>query len=270
MKYNKGFTLIELLVVIAVIGLLASVVLVNLQSSRGKAQIAAAQQFDSQLQSTLGAYAVGIWRFEESSGPALDESGNKNNAMFQGNAARAANAVLGGTAITLDGTGDYVSVASPSGIATGNLVTVTAWVNPSASQVDSTYNGIVSWGARSCTGTSFLLSLQNNGRPSMATWCNDFVPSTGPVVKWNQWNFIAVVLNGQSVTIYVNGTSVAGTLASLPNVQNGVLNIGCTDNPGRCLNGQIDNVRIYNSSLTVSQIQKLYTEGVLRHHLTQN
>ena len=48
---NKGFTLIELLVVVAIVGLLASVVLSSLQSSRAKGADAAIASSLKQLQS---------------------------------------------------------------------------------------------------------------------------------------------------------------------------------------------------------------------------
>lgn len=53
---SQGFTLIELLVVIAIIGLLASVVLVNLNRSRMKARDARRQADLKQVQTALAMY----------------------------------------------------------------------------------------------------------------------------------------------------------------------------------------------------------------------
>lgn len=56
MKKNNGFTLIELLVVIAIIGVLASVVLVSLNSARTKARVARSLTDLKQLQTALELY----------------------------------------------------------------------------------------------------------------------------------------------------------------------------------------------------------------------
>ena len=52
-KYQRGFTLIELLVVIAIIGILASVVLASLNTSRGSARDAKRLSEAKQLQTAL-------------------------------------------------------------------------------------------------------------------------------------------------------------------------------------------------------------------------
>ncbi|GAI47506.1 unnamed protein product, partial [marine sediment metagenome] len=90
-KSNKGtgFTLIEVLVVVAIIGLLASIILVSLKEARERAKIAKSFNFAAQVHHALGAYAVGIWDFnenvdntcrpEEPYNDICDSSGNNNH-----------------------------------------------------------------------------------------------------------------------------------------------------------------------------------------------
>lgn len=153
---------------------------------------------------------------------------------------------------TFDGTGDYIN-RGITNLPTGSVMTAEAWIYPVA-YTTPTYNGIVSWGGRFCNGNAMVLSIQSNGRPSMATWCWDFVPGAGPTATLNQWNHIACVLNGTAVTLYMNGVPVSGVLGGIPTVDPNNLAIGSTDYPGRYFNGKIDEVRIYNRALSGAEI----------------
>ena len=56
LKKNKAFTLIELLVVIAIIGILAAVVLSNLNSARKKGTYAKYKQLSAQMRTAMALY----------------------------------------------------------------------------------------------------------------------------------------------------------------------------------------------------------------------
>lgn len=265
-----GFTLIELLVVIAVIGLLASVVLVSLKGQREQATIAAGKQFDSSLQSTLGAYAVGVWRFEESSGAmAIDESGSGSNGTLNGDTNRVANSVLGGTALNFDGNGDYVSFLAIIEAATSNnLQTFVGWVYN---------NGTSDWtifgSDANSTGKFHLAVRGNNTSVNFLESYHGGISNDGPTVASQAvrigWHHIAVVKTAaKKFDIYFDGVRIISQA-------NREATLASNFNLGRYWNtsyysGSIDDVRIYRSSLTVSQIQKLYAESSAGHHLVNN
>ena len=203
------------------------------------------------------------WHLDEGSdGAAYDSSKNTNTLTISGASWTAGQR---SQALYFDGS-DYATDPAPTmNLPSGNKMTVTAWIKPAPTQVDLSYNGIVSWGPRGCgtdTGKSLLLSLQSSGRPSMATWCNDYVPLSGPTATVNQWNFVAVSMDGAQVTLYLNNNQWGPyTLTSAPNVNSSSvypLNVGCTDAPGRYFNGTIDDVKIWNRALSPEEIQEEY------------
>lgn len=165
-------------------------------------------------------------------------------------------------AYSFNGTNQYFYTDNISGFPTGSVATVEAWVKPGSSQNDATYNGIVSFGPNPATcHNRFLLSMSNDRRITFANWCNDYTANTEQLPA-NQWSHVAVVLNGtgtNNLSIYYNGNLVARgttTAAGSTNMlDNGRLTIGCTDpGGGRYFNGQIDNVRIWNTARTQNEI----------------
>ena len=81
MKKDKAFTLIELLVVIAIVGLLSSIVLIGVNSARGKARIAKGLQFNKNIEHSLGDSMIARWCFDEGYGTVAAVSSGKVNSV---------------------------------------------------------------------------------------------------------------------------------------------------------------------------------------------
>ncbi len=274
MPKEKSFTIIELLVVIAIIGLMSSIVLVNIdlpgQKQRGK--IAKILEFSQSIQNALGAEAVGVWEFDNN---ALDTSGYSNNGTINGGATFTDNTpqkVVGTTAgkyaLSFDGVNDYVQVADSNSLDITSAITISAWVNltnvadnrqiVAKNNTGSGNNDPYAFAVSQTTGTI-------SGRVGSGTNSNSV---TGvKKVADGAWHFVVFSYDKNNLYLYVDGVldkTGAKTITPLTNTT--ALMIGSWNNTWSRFYGLIDEVRIYNQTLTIGQIQKHYAEGLAKYY----
>ena len=271
---NKAFTLIELLVVISIIGVLSSIVLVSFSGSRDRAKLATAQQFDAQVSHALGAYAVGIWRFEEGSGIDIyDESGFGNDGTFSGNPTPVfPDGVYSGTkALQFDGVNDYVNCGDGASLNFGTSTwTVEAWVNPSdinnvaAIAAKGIYSGANDWLLYFYSNQ--LRLCRDGDYTSCATDASDLL---------NTWHHVVVLRDdNDDGVIFIDGEEKERETdfwQGYTITNNKMVTIGARENgTSAFLNGAIDNVAIYNEALSSAQIQQHFAAGATAHGIAIN
>lgn len=157
-----------------------------------------------------------------------------------------------GQAIDLDGTDDYITL--PEGVADLENITVAAWVNWDGG---GNWQRIFDFG----NGTSQYLFLSpSNGsvmRFAIKNGGGEQTLSTSPLAV-GQWVHVAVTLNGNTGTLYVNGSQAAvnPAVSINPSDFNPAVNfIGDSQfSADPLFNGRIDDFRIYNYALTSTQV----------------
>ena len=268
---QKGFTLIELLVVIAIIGILVSIVLVNLSSSRRKARIASGQQFSQSINHALGAYAVGIWRFEDN---VYDTSGYGNNGAIHGSPSYVDTGISSiGKGLEFDGIGnnDYVEVPYNSLLDLEDM-TIEGWLKTS----DPSHEGNIVSKNEAGSGHGWNLEIWQNKIILQNGEGGSGVVRSDSKVPANTWFHFAVTVDysGGMVTVkhYRNGLPDGeGTVSTWGNVSK-PLYIGCA-NPSTLryeFMGVIGELKIYDRALEAGEIQKHYAEGLRKVKLAEN
>ena len=270
MKNFKGFTLIELLVVISIIGVLSSVIFVSFSGQRDKAKLAKAKQFSANINHALGAYAVGIWRFEEGSGTTLhDESGFNNNGTFSGNPAPVFpdGIYSGTTALEFDGVNDYVNCGNNSTLNVSEI-TIEAWVK----MYGTTGTNQMVLG-RSCFGShkDYRFFFTNSRRLRLDIGdgaISDITQTDASIIAYNEWYHVVGTWTPDRKKLYVNGKeekNQASTIASIGYIGSSRLYIGNYTCAANYFRGAIDNVAIYSEALSSAQIQQHFVAGAAAH-----
>ena len=154
-------------------------------------------------------------------------------------------------ALNLDGTNDIVTIADNNALDLTTNYTIEAWIKPTAF---SWLGGIVSkYHTNSSNG--YILRLNGSGDYSGVTF--DEMSTSNGVLSLNKWQHIAAVNNNGTRKIYINGVEqiITGTpLTAVANTDPVIIGQDFSASGSRFFNGSIDEVRIWNTARSTSEI----------------
>lgn len=197
--------------------------------------------------------------FNEGSGTsANDRSGNGHTGNISG--ATWTTSGKYGKALFFDGVNDVVVVNDTAMLDVTKALTIEAWVYPTV--VPSYWKAIV----QKQSDAYLLAAGSSTGAPSMGgtingACCTHAVAPTRLAV--NIWTHITGTYDGVVMRLYINGVQVASRPATGSlQVTTNPLRIGGNTYAGEFFQGRIDEVRIYNKTLTPQQIQTDMTQPI--------
>jgi hypothetical protein len=201
---------------------------------------------------------VGWWSFNEGSGTVVgDGSGDGNTGTING-----ATWIGGkyGNALSFDGTSSYVNIANSASLGLTTDFTISAWIKVTHDSIND--RPILSKRASVGVNVPFSFYIRNNQVRftfNDGSWHDKGSTLTFPQ---NVWVNLAVTLKDSKLHFFINGIDDGeqSYVVTLP-VSNTVLDIGQELALSQFFNGAIDEVRIYNRSLTQTEIQAEFNGG---------
>jgi hypothetical protein len=221
---------------------------VNVSSSDTLSNISTFIDWDNSL--------VSWWRMDDANETHVFDYMGRNNGTIHGDAKQTDDGVLG-KAFEFDGSGDYVDITNSDSINIQQNLTVSAWIN-----------------SRSTTATHFVFSKNEGGcynnaqigydlivletgsvRSRMCNGSITYLQVLGTLID-GEWYHITVVNNGTNFVSYLNGDVKSSSF--LIGTINNTYRFRLGYSGGSAFNGSIDDVMIFNRSLSAAEIAALY------------
>lgn len=196
---------------------------------------------------------------EETTGTLVqDFSGMGNNGTWNGNVTVNSTTGIYKNGLLLDYVNDYIDVGNKTSLNPTTAVSVGAWIFPNnrtvTMKIIDNYDGF----------DGFQLYLEANGFYSFRATNGDvgtLVQVQKDITYFNSWHYFVGIFNGSHTLLYIDGIQSGSQAAGISTI--GVTSqnttIGKTaQSATNFFNGTIDEVRIWNRSLSANEIQSHY------------
>ncbi len=191
---------------------------------------------------------VGLVAYYPFKGDATDESGNGYDGTVNGATLTADRFGNADSAYHFDGSSSYIDLGNM-----GGFKTVSMWVKQASRSEFDFYFG----------HNDFRLyaSSVENGRLSFGDGSGSLTSSVQMDSQAGQWVHVVAVSDGANSKVYFNGTNATVTGKTLAATSISDVNLGRWTGGTHYLNGDLDDIRIYDRVLSDQEIQSLYGES---------
>ena len=233
----------------------------------------AGMRMNASLDDPLSQSLRGYWKLDEGTGTSTtaDASGNANTLSMTGPPTWTTG-TIGPFAMDFSGSGQYLSIASPSSVldfAAGTNFTLTGWFNRDLFGADHT---ILSSKSAQTTSDGYIIWIDNNAGNDYLNFRADengsadaysLISTTN--LSATGWHHFAVSWNESApdAILYIDGAvagAASGTaFASMGDLSNAnPFSIGAETDGGNPFDGKLDDIRVYGYALSAGEVTKLY------------
>jgi len=167
------------------------------------------------------------------------------------------------SSLSLDGTDDHAEVIGSSEIQISNPLTISAWIYLTANASTNNLRTVISWGSAAIgQGRFFGLNGASNNL-EFGSYGGNTTSSTA--LALNTWYHVAATVTTGETKLYINGSLDTTGSNTLNSFTYGKTHVGelyySASTAARHFAGNIDELALFNSVLTASEILQIYNGG---------
>ena len=203
---------------------------------------------------------VAYWRLGEASGTAAsDETAAHPGTYVAGPTLGIAGAIAAdtNTAVTFNGSTQYVTVPDDNAFDFGDTFSLEAWVKWDGTAGTNSFIGKGSG--------NFDIKVLTSGAIKVSKGVTSDIVTSTTALTPNAWAHVIYTKSGTTSKLYINGVDRTGVVTDATMVNNAVaILIGAfrlIPSPDQTFHGTIDEVAIYNYALTSTQVAAHYAAG---------